>query len=306
MGSTMRIVYSILTLFSLGSCGTSGEVAEPDRTSFPRSRVVHEDIKMWVAPGVKVESTTTVLERSEGKALYRSSGESVNTVTYDFARSVVGDSATKELYITPSLGRGSSESALLAEVPSRGAKACDGAFRTLSTKYFVGNEATVGMLGLAGAPSLRAVYRCSVYRGSSSIAGEPALRAFAQGVNDLDFFDALEKTYDIPLDALTAAVSQSVERNGMAIIRTQRQGDMVFILASRDPRSGGSNQLVVSIRSNGDSSTLTLIAPVFETAVHSYSVFSGVQDKHMGRVPADRNFAYLHAKRMLGIIERSV
>lgn len=297
----MRCASILATVVMLAGC-SGGPVFEPEVTSYPRNRVVQENVKMWVAPSILRTSKYAVLPKDDGTAYAQGRKQAYRTVTYDFTQTTVGDSAMKEVWVIPGRGVGSSERALLSALPARARGECGSDFRPVRTRYFLGDEATVSMLGIQGR-SLKGLVRCSVYRGAPKVPGEAALRRFGRSVPDLSFFDASSTVFPAPNEAVQQAVRRYVSKQRLAIRNSRKSGGTSFIHTSHPPRAFSSRgQDLISITQVSGGTRVTLIAARYRDYIHSYSVFSSTPDKTLGLAPMDRDVAYRNTQKTFGAI----
>lgn len=287
----------------LTACAT-GALIDPDRTTYPRERVVN--VTNMVPLPVPIRSTATVAIQagknpSGAESIEYSPGTPV--LTSNFESTIVGDSAEVEIYIVPRNRREFQEQELLARLEEGGARACKGDYRVANSKYFFGSEATLGFLNIK-TPALRVVYRCPLFLARKLSPSEMATERLSKQFVDAAYFDVSEKQFKEPKDLVHASILQWIQQRNLSIIKQGEGGDGRFVIAGVDPNSLPSKRgsmLVAIVADYQGGSRLTFKLLSYSESRHQRGVLKTEKPGFSrGAQPVSRKVAYELTRGFLG------
>ena len=220
----------------------------------------------------------------------------------------IGDTATQTAWVLPTGRSGRSQEALLGLVPEHGGEECGGDYRVSSSTYYLGHEATVGMLGF-GSPALQVTFRCPLEQEVETHRLEGEVRALARRFPDSEYFDVHFREFQTSSGELQAAVLRAIERSNLPVVEQGRYGDGWYVLAEREgrrPRRFVSDTKIVAIITGGEESAgIGYMVFYFISGTHMVALSQG-PDVVFGWSPVDRRYAYDQARRFLQTVDEEL
>lgn len=304
-----------LLLLLLTSCANLPDI-EPDRTTYPRDRVIEENVKMWVMPDWQRTLEVTVPSNDKNKPLYEKKSKSQHSVTYDFSQTKTGDTAEHTVRIIPNRNGRVSVSALVNLVPERVEQVCGKNYRIAKSKYYDGTEATARMLGMKSS-YLELEIRCPVHNPITDNETYKFLRQLATGLDDSEYFDVLTKRYYMKPDILFSKLTATSISRGIPVIEEGSTDGNYYLLSRKKPIGegfGGKFQLAAVIQPMESGAVLSMVLGSYKLLCHETAlkrggflcIPGGPVPWHGSVVPWNRKAAYHHAKEFLAYLEREI
>jgi len=284
------------------SCGPVYTPAVPDRTSYPLGILNEQRITMSVEP-VTIGGRTQITTNSSDSPLYESSIERKDALDYAFDRITEGDTSEHAVWAIPDNRSQFSEESLFEIAHEQASKICKEQFYILDTNYYFGDEATIKMMGIE-TPALKASVRCPIGNAGRLNEMERAIRNYSVELGDIEFFDYLEKSFEIPKDNFLSNLSKVLKDKKMPIIKQKVEGNRTFILAGQqlsEQKFGRMERLAVIIEGNERESVIGFILTAYRYTHHKRGVLTH-DVKQTGVAPWDRKTAFGRAQDFLGLL----
>ena len=295
---------ALVLALSVTACSEQVTV-DPDSTTYPANRTtsVTEVVNLPIPISIGVETTLSggTAAKPVRETIAYSPGRPVLQGTIN--RTVKGDTAEEEIWIVPRNRSEFEERRLLARLNEGGRKVCGGDFRLKNTKFYFGPESTLHFLNIT-TPALSAIYRCPAQR--LRVAGPDYARvdSLASQFRDERYFDILSFTVDLDPAVVRAKMMRvALELRMRVLVNSERNGS--FEIVTSRPSAGPGRlpeHMAAVVRSNGDSSIVTLMHLSYQTTGHDRGVRgAGTYQPGFSREPqpAARNVAYEDARRLI-------
>jgi hypothetical protein len=280
---------------------------QPDWTSYPADKVVEEKVSMLITPSISSTSYLKVLPKSDGSSVYSSSSESIDSVTYDSKQTIVGDTATHEIYILPEGRSLASEKELSRQVPAKGHEICGDKYAIYDSKYYFGSEATLGMHGIS-TPALKIAYRCPVYDDSSKTEQDKYIRNLAKKLPNHIYFDSMVTSFQVNVDTLNHAVLKVIEAEDIRVISYAIDKSINYLYASKNESYGKKYRIldiVITSERQGEGSVLKFIYMPYTRLEHKRGVLGTEKPSTLiGVTPSNRKYSYRKSLLFLSKIDK--
>lgn len=292
-------------LFLMSGCSTVPSI-EPLATTYPREHTeqvrniinvpipLSSSVTAGLTGGNTVNSLNESIEYSPGKQILQT----------EFTQDRTGDTSEEELWIVPRNSSEFSEESLLTRLEEGGQHSCSGDFRTKSTHYFYGSEATLSFLGIS-TPAVRARYRCPAQKLDVEDIDFKTISQVASQFRDANYFDILSFNITSNESKISISLQAIVAERRMQIVDQGKKDGAYYIVASRESTLQSNflpESLVAIVRESSGNSTVTLMHMSYEATYHERGV-GGAGTWQVGFVrepqPTSRNVAY-NKSRVLG------
>lgn len=301
------VIFTSILVFVLCACADPDSGVQPDWTTYPRDRQTDIEYRIGVRIGyefgIRRESTSAIIVPEVD---IRTTGEDRYSV--DIPSQRIGDTATHTAWILPTGRSGGSQEALLALVPEQGAEECGGDYRVSSSTYYLGHEATVGMMGFSS-PALQVTFRCPVEEEVETHPLEGEVRALAQQFPDSEYFDVHFGEFQTSSSELQAAVVRAIERSNLPVVEQGRYDDGWYVLAEREGRRVrrfvSDTKIVAIITGGEESADIGYMVFYFISGTHMVALSQG-PDVVFGWSPVDRRYAYDRGRLFLQLVDEEL